>query len=63
MAGATPTLEPLQGAPLFGKLLALPTKIRVSWKCLPGPNTLTYYETSEIRDKKEGPGVVMFPHS
>jgi len=42
-AGAYPS-EHLSGAPLYGRPLALPTNIRLGWKSLPGPNTLTYYE-------------------
>jgi hypothetical protein len=29
---------PLSGAPLYGRLLALPTNIRQGWKGLPGTN-------------------------
>jgi len=36
----------LSGAPLYGRLLALPTYIRISLKGLPGTNTLAYYENS-----------------
>jgi hypothetical protein len=32
------------GAPLYGRLLALPTNIRLGWKGLPGRNALAYYE-------------------
>jgi hypothetical protein len=32
------------GAPLYGRPLALPTKIRLGWKSLPGTNTLVYYK-------------------
>jgi len=32
----------LLGAPFYGRLLALPTDIRLGWKCLPGTNTLAY---------------------
>jgi hypothetical protein len=31
-----------------GRLLALPTNIRLDWKGSPGTNTLAYYENSEI---------------
>ncbi len=31
----------LSGAPLYGRLLALPTCIRLGWKGLPGANTLS----------------------
>jgi hypothetical protein len=33
----------LSGAPLQGRPLALPTKIRQGWKGLPRTNTLAYY--------------------
>jgi hypothetical protein len=39
-------VKPLLAALLYGRLLALPTKIRVGWKGLPGTNTLAYYEQS-----------------
>jgi hypothetical protein len=32
--------------------MALLTNIRLGWKCLPGTNTLAYYEHSEIMDVK-----------
>ncbi len=42
-----PTLvKHLSGAPLKGSLLALPTSNRLSFKGLPGANTLAYYENS-----------------
>ncbi len=44
-AGVT-RVKLLSGAPLFGRLLALPANIRLGWKCLPGINTLAYYENS-----------------
>ena len=34
----------LSGAPLYGRLLASSTNIRLGWKSLPGTNTLAYYE-------------------
>jgi hypothetical protein len=34
----------LSGDPLYGRLLAFPTNIRLDWKGLPGTNTLAYYE-------------------
>jgi hypothetical protein len=34
----------LTGAPLLGKLLALPKNIRLGWKGLSGTNTLAYYK-------------------
>ncbi len=33
----------LKGAPLYGRLLALPTNIRLDWKGLTGTNTIAYY--------------------
>jgi hypothetical protein len=36
----------LSDAPLKGRLLALPTDIRLGWKGLPGINALAYYEKS-----------------
>ncbi len=38
----------LSGAPLYGKLLALPTNVRLGWKSLPRTNTLAYYKSLEI---------------
>ncbi len=35
-------------APLYGRLLALPTNIRLGWKGLPGKNALAYYEKSKL---------------
>jgi hypothetical protein len=46
-AGACLTEAPF-GAPLYGKLLALPTSIKLDWKGLSGSNTLAYYEHSQI---------------
>jgi hypothetical protein len=37
-------VKPLSGAPLWGRLLALLTNVRLGWKGLPGTNTLVYYE-------------------
>jgi hypothetical protein len=31
------------GTTLWGRLLALPTNIRLGWRRLPGTNTLAYY--------------------
>jgi hypothetical protein len=33
-----------EGVPLYDQLLALPASIRLGWNCLPGTNTLAYYE-------------------
>ncbi len=38
----------LIGAPLSGKLLALPTKVRLGRKGLPGTNTVTYIDRHSI---------------
>jgi hypothetical protein len=38
------------GAPLYGRLLASPTNIRLSWKGV--PRTKAYYVNPEITDKK-----------
>jgi hypothetical protein len=35
-------VKPLSGDPLGGRLMALPTSIRLGWKGLPGTNTLAY---------------------
>ncbi len=40
-AGAGMSETP-SGAPLYGKLLALPTNIRLEWKDLPESRTLAY---------------------
>jgi hypothetical protein len=36
----------LSSAKLLGRLLALPTNIRLGWKGVPGTNALAYYEKS-----------------
>jgi hypothetical protein len=36
----------LSGAPLKGRLLTLPTNIRLGWKDLTGTNALAYYKNS-----------------
>ncbi len=50
----------LSGAPLTGRLLILPTNIRLGWKALPGTNTVAYHEhlstTAIISFKILGPG-------
>ncbi len=57
-------LKQLLGFPLLGRLLALPTNIRISWKGLAGTSTLAYYENSLITNKKSfitltlGPNVI-----
>jgi hypothetical protein len=38
----------LSGAPLQGKLLALPSNNELGWKGLPGANTLVYYKNSQL---------------
>jgi hypothetical protein len=35
-------------APLYGRLLASPTNIRLGWKGLSGTNTLAYYKKPQI---------------
>jgi hypothetical protein len=45
-------IKHLLGVPLKGKLLALPTNIRVSWKGLPGTNGPAYYKNSKLRTEK-----------
>ncbi len=42
----------LSDAQLYGKLLALPTNIRLGLKFLPETNTVAYWENSQITDKK-----------
>jgi hypothetical protein len=41
----------MSGAPLLGRLLALPTNIRLGWKGLSGTNTLTYWVHSQVMRK------------
>jgi hypothetical protein len=41
-------MKHLSGSPLEGRLLALPTKIRLRWKGLPGINILAYYGNMQI---------------
>jgi hypothetical protein len=41
-------VEQVKDAPLDGRLLALPTNIRLGKKGLPVTNTLAYYEHSNI---------------
>jgi hypothetical protein len=36
----------------LGRLLALPTNIRLGWKDFPGTDTLAYYEHLQITDVK-----------
>jgi hypothetical protein len=38
----------LSGAPLYGRLLALPTNIRLGWKGLLGTNALSYNEEASL---------------
>jgi hypothetical protein len=38
------SVNDLSDAPLYGRLLASFTNIRLSWKSLPRTNTLAYYE-------------------
>ncbi len=50
----------LLAAPIPGRLVTLPTNIRLGWKDLPGTSTLAYYELSQITVIKSfktlGPG-------
>ncbi len=46
------------GYSVKGKLLVLPTNIRLSWKGLPGTNTVAHYEDAWITDKKVYIGLV-----
>ncbi len=41
-------MKQLSDAPLKGRLLALPTNIRLGWKGLPEINALAYYEKSSL---------------
>ncbi len=36
------------GASILGRIVVLPTNIRLDWKGLPGTNTLAHYENSKI---------------
>jgi hypothetical protein len=38
----------LSGAPLNGRLLALPTNTKLGWKGFPETNTLAYYGNKKI---------------
>ncbi len=46
--------------PHMGRLLDLPTNVRLGWESLPGTNTLAYYEHSKFKTVKSsitsGPG-------
>jgi hypothetical protein len=51
-AGTYPS-DHLSGAPLLGRLLALPTNIRLGWKGLPVENALAYITNiRKLRTKK-----------
>jgi hypothetical protein len=39
----------ISGAPPLGRLLALPTNIRLGWRGLAGTNTLVYYEKAKLK--------------
>ncbi len=41
-------MEHLAVAPLYGRLLDLPTNIRLGWKGLPGTYTLAYHKKSQL---------------
>ncbi len=52
--------QKISGAPLLGRLIALPTNISLDWEGLQGTSTLAYYDNSQVKDKKFdniGPGV------
>jgi len=56
-------MKPLSEAPLWGRLLALPTNIRLGCKSLQGTNTLAYYAKVKLRAPKNcilepGPNVI-----
>ncbi len=55
----------LPGFPLWGRLLALPTKIRLSWKGSQGANTLACFENWSVRALKRftalAPGQFLHP--
>jgi hypothetical protein len=52
----------LSGAPSYGRLMALPTNIRLGWKVLTGINAPAYWVLSEVKKKRKyfekGPGFV-----
>jgi hypothetical protein len=48
MFGGTAGAYPREGAPLYGRLQASPTNIRLGWKGLQRTNTLAYYENPKI---------------
>jgi hypothetical protein len=58
-AGAYPNGKPYV-TPLSGKLLALPTNIRLSWKGPSGANTLAYLEPLQITAIKGL--IILAPH-
>jgi hypothetical protein len=45
-------MKHVSGVPLYARLLALRTYIRLSWKGLQGTNTLAYYETLNYGHEK-----------
>ncbi len=45
-------MEHLKEAPLLGKLLTIPTNVRLVWKGLTETNALAYYEHSYVTDAK-----------
>jgi len=45
-------VKQLSGAPLEGRLLALPANIRLDWRGLPGTYTLAYYKNTQITTVK-----------
>ncbi len=57
-------MKDLSSAPLFGRLLTLPTNIRVGQNRLPGRNTLAYLDNSQVTKKikgcEYGPSIIKF---
>jgi hypothetical protein len=45
-------MKHLSDAPLSGRLLALPTNIKLGWQYLPGTNTLACCESPQVTEKK-----------
>ncbi len=45
-------MKSLSGAPLYGRLLALPANIRFGWEGQTGTNTLAYWVHLSVRGKQ-----------
>jgi hypothetical protein len=54
-------LKNLLDAPIFGRLLGLPTNNRLDWNGLLGTNTQAYCENSQITDKKVSKHWSLYP--